>query len=117
MDVITIHTMQLEQPKSTDILDATIRERYVNSSRNAYTHHYVAKDDGNEIGFLSLDLSPLDEPLAVYEIFVPRHLRRGGFGTRLLRAAEDFAFEHGYSWILVIPRTMDEAFPQATLEA
>ena len=108
---------ELSQPNPEQIADPDIRNRYVNSSRNAYTQHYLVTDEDREIGFLSLDLSPLDEPLVVYEIFVPSGLRRNGLGTRLLRAAEEVAYGLGYKWTLIVPKTMDDAFPQADLEA
>jgi GNAT superfamily N-acetyltransferase len=89
----------------------------VNSSRNAYTQHYIVTDEGSEIGFLSLDLAPPDEPLVIYEIFVPNGRRGNGLGTHMLRAAEEVAYSLGYKWTLVIPKTMDDAFPQTDLEA
>lgn len=64
-----------------------------------------------------MDLGPLDEPLVIYELFVPRRLRRNGFGTRVLAFAEQKARALGYEWTLIIPRTMDDAFPQADLES
>jgi len=113
----TIRAMELCQSNPEEIVDLGIRERYVNSSRSCYTQHYVIKDDGCEVGFLSLDLAPLDEPLVIYEVFVPRHLRRNGLGTKLLKVAEQTARSLGYEWTLIIPKTMDDAFPQANLEA
>jgi len=109
--------MRLEQPKPEDIINEEIRYRYVNNSRNSYTRHYLVKDGDREVGFLSLDFSPLDEPLVIYEVFVPRNLRKRGLGTMLLRAAEETAREHGYEWILVVPMTMDSVFSQADIEA
>ncbi len=109
--------MELEQPNPEDIRDEDIRDRYVNSSRNCYTQHYLATQEGQELGFLSLDFPPTDEPLVIYEIFVPPKSRRMGLGTSLLQAAEEMARRHGYEWSLVIPKTMDEVFPQDKLEA
>lgn len=108
--------MDLFQPKSDDIKDLEIRDRYIKSSRNEFTQHYVIKDDGAEVGFLSLDLNPLDQPLVIYEIFVPRHLRRRGFGTQLLELAERQAHDLGYEWALIIPKSLDDTFPQSDLE-
>lgn len=109
--------MELYQPQVEEIVDPDIRERYENSSRNCYTQHFVARDEGREVGFLSLDLGPLDEPFVIYELFVPRHLRRNGFGTKLLAIAEQKASSLGYEWTLIIPRTMDDVFSQADLES
>lgn len=108
--------MELYQPQSEDVVDPDIRERYENSSRNCYTQHFVAHVEGREMGFLSLDLGPLDEPFVIYELFVPRHLRRNGFGAKLLEVAEQKASTLGYEWTLIIPKTMDDVFSQTDLE-
>lgn len=108
--------MEINQPKPEDIADVDIRERYLSSTRNCYTQHYIVWEGGQEVGFLSLDLGPLEGPLVIYELFVPRRLRRSGLGAKLLKAAEQTARELGYEWTLVIPKTMDDAFPQTDLE-
>jgi GNAT superfamily N-acetyltransferase len=109
--------MELEQPNPEDILDEEIRARYVDSSRGGYTQHYLVNEDDHEVGFLSLDLLPVDQEFVIYEIFVPRRLRRKGLGNRILKRAEEMARRKGYEWSLVIPKTMDEEFSQDKLEA
>lgn len=109
--------MESEQLNPENILDEEIRARYVDSSPGEYTQHYLVKEDDQEVGFLSIDLLPVDQEFVIYEIFVPRYLRRRGWGTRLLNHAEEMARKRGYEWSLVIPKTMDEEFSQDKLEA
>ena len=43
-------------------------------------------------------------------------MRRRGFGGRLLQAAEEMARSLGYKSALLVPKSLDKAFPQRALE-
>ena len=89
-----------------------IRERARVTSKGSLTKLYAAWEDGQEVALLSLEYYPHDEfpeskyprseypqtaRLAIYELYVPEHLRERGIGTRALAAAERHARELGLS--------------------
>jgi len=99
-----------------EISDPEIRARDVTSSRCAHTRHFIAIEAGSEVGLLSVDLLPTDERFVIYEIFVPTALRRRGIGGILLQTAEGMAKDWGYESTLLVPKSLDNAFEQRTLE-
>jgi GNAT superfamily N-acetyltransferase len=108
--------MELTEVANEQISDPEIRNRDARSSRNNYTRHFLATESGSEVGLLSIDINQKEERLVIYEIFVPTALRRRGIGTRLLAAAEKLALDLGYNSTLLVPKTLDKAFPQKSIE-
>jgi GNAT superfamily N-acetyltransferase len=108
--------VEIVETTKKQIADPEIRDRDATSSRCAYTRHFLATEAGSEIGLLSVDLPPTEEPFVIYEIFVPTVMRRRGFGGRLLQAAEEMARSLGYKSALLVPKSLDKAFPQRALE-
>lgn len=108
--------MELIEINNQEIANPEIRNRDAMSSRCAYTRHFLAVESGLEVGLLSIDIPPSEEQLIIYEIFVPTALRRHGIGTRLLAAAEEMTRDLGYETVLLVPKTLDQAFAQQMLE-
>ena len=75
-----------------------IRARASASSKARHTRHYVVWQEGLTVAFLSLDLIPNVEYLVVYELFVPRALRRQGVGSRVLAEVERTLASHTPAW-------------------
>lgn len=92
-----------------------IRNRAKSRSRAMSTHHYVAKESGNEIGFVAIDANQNVEHLVLYEIFVPPNLRLKGIGTKLLVEVEAMAKELGYKKVTVNPEPFEQDYPKSKL--
>ena len=75
-------------PASQLIEDPGLRERAELQIANSYTRHYLIRENGKELAFLSLDFYPHPDPLFIYEMFVSSGVRCQGVGTRLLREIE-----------------------------
>jgi GNAT superfamily N-acetyltransferase len=107
--------MELLEATLEQIADEKIRERWKHAGQNS--RRFVAKEKGYEVGFLAVDVIPDHEHFIIYEIYVLALFRRRGIGMELLKAAENLAREHGYTWSLVTARTLSEDFSQLDLEA
>lgn len=106
----------LEQvTNSEDLVDEEIKNRAISSSKAKYTKHYVAKENGNEIGFISLDVNPNVEYLVLYEVFVPHNLRKKGYGSRLLAEVESMAKNLKYRKVTVNPEPFERDYPKNNL--
>jgi GNAT superfamily N-acetyltransferase len=106
-----------EVVSGNQVLDAETRQWEANGSRTEYTHHYVAHDDGVEVGFLSADICPELEYFVIYTVFVPPRLRRRGIGSQILRAAEALGKKLGYRKVLLNPHSLADEFLQKELES
>ncbi len=82
-----------------DSPDLEIRQRIPLSSKGKRTRQFVARRDGVEIGFVSIDEIPEMSCLALCELFVPTRLRGSGFGRSLLNAVEARAHARGYEFV------------------
>jgi GNAT superfamily N-acetyltransferase len=111
--------MDLIETNNIEIKDPEIRERDLESSRSNYTHHYIAMEDGKEVGLLSVDFgNEWEKHFIIYELFVPPALRKSGYGNGILNAAETLAIDCGYQSTLLVARSMDKKwFKQKKLEA
>lgn len=98
-----------------DLRDEEIKERVALNSKAKNTKHYVAKEKNYDVGFVSLDINPDIEYLILYEIFVPRHLRKKGYGSRLLAEIEGLAANLGYKKVSVNPKPFEEDRTRAQL--
>jgi GNAT superfamily N-acetyltransferase len=96
-----VDVSEISGPLEIDNLE--LRERAQVSTKNQYTKHYVVKEGAQEVAFLSLDLYPGTEYLALYELFVAASERRKGVGSKVLGHAEDLGRNLGYRIITVTP--------------
>ena len=80
-----------------------IHERIRQSTKSLHTKHFVAVEQNNELGFVSLDFWPEKEFVVIYELFVPSGLRGKGIGRRIMIAIERFAVEQGRHYIRLNP--------------
>jgi GNAT superfamily N-acetyltransferase len=95
-----------------------IQRRARNGSKAKITKHYAAYEGSQEVAFVALDRHPQDsERLTLYEMFVPRALRRNGIGTRLLKEIERIARDEGYSSVHLCPEPLDAAYSREGLIA
>src|SRR5579872_7415191 len=98
--------MELEEILVDDqVLDEEIRLWHTKGSRIVFTHHYLARENGTEVGFLSVDIEPEAEYFVLYKLFVPTHLRKQGIATRILKASEELGRRLGYRKVLLHART------------
>jgi predicted GNAT family acetyltransferase len=98
-----------------DLVNLEIRNRAISSSKAKNTKHYVAKESGNEVGFVAIDANPNVEYLVLYEVFVPRNLRKKGFGSKLLAEVESMAKNLGYRKVTVNPEPFEQDHPKGQL--
>jgi GNAT superfamily N-acetyltransferase len=111
--------MELIETVGIEVKDPEIRERD-EKGRGRNTHHYLAMDDGKEVGLLSADFDNEweSEHFVIYELFVPKALRKGGYANHILQAAEEMAIERGYKKTLLVAKALDkDSFEQGALEA
>jgi GNAT superfamily N-acetyltransferase len=92
-----------------------VRERARTSSKRPCTRHYSVLVNDEEVGFVALDIVPGIECLILYEIFVPKGMRRNGLGSRLLIRVESLAREMGYPKISLTPWPLEPCFPESQL--
>lgn len=90
------------------IKDPGLRARASQKSTNKDTQHYIIRENGKELVFLSLDFHPHPDALFIYEIFVSSSVRGQGVGTRLLREIENLARRNGYSNIGLNAHPLDD---------
>ena len=98
-----------------DLVNGEIRNRARSSPKAKNTKHYVAKENGNEIGFVAIDANPNVEYLVLYELFVPRNLRKRGYGSTLLAAVESMAKNLKYRKVIVNPEPFEQDYPKSQL--
>jgi GNAT superfamily N-acetyltransferase len=111
--------MELVQIQSTDeIADEELRKRHAKHANFTITRHFLARRDGQDAGYLAVDINPHDEKyFVVYELFVPKRLRNQGIATWMLEMAEKMGAGLGYPEALIHPKTLDDQFSQEDLEA
>jgi GNAT superfamily N-acetyltransferase len=97
--------------------DPEIRQRIPLSSNGKRTKQFVARRDGVEIGFVSMDEIPEMRCLALCELFVPTRLRGSGFGRLLLNTVEARAHAQGYESVTLSPWPLELGFPTQRLAA
>ena len=106
----------LEDVKNPEVLvNEEIRSRAISSPKAKNTKHYVAKENGNEIGFIAIDVNPNVEYLVLYEVFVPRKLRKKGYGSTLLAEVESIAKNLKYKKVTVNPEPFERDYPKSQL--
>lgn len=94
-----------------------LRTRARESPKSPKTIHYRALADGVEVAFISLDRWPEPEvsQMVVYEIFVPRDMRRKGIGSAALTEIEKVAILEGFHKMHLRPYPLDPETNQAKL--
>lgn len=97
--------------------DPEVRERATTSSKSRCTKHFLIRKDKVEVGFLSIDTIPEVEYLVVYEIFVPRALRKRGVGSEILREAENIGRQLGYKRVNLTPCPLEFGYSPQELIA
>jgi GNAT superfamily N-acetyltransferase len=107
--------MELVKAEWGTISNEEIRDRFLRTRPAQCTECYVAIEKGAEVGFLAVDPIPENPEFIIYTLFVPNALRRQGFGTRLLEAAEQLGRDYGYHTALLSPRPLDSAIPKRQL--
>ena len=98
------------------IQSGELQRRAATRSTGKHTRHFIAMENSTEVAFVSLDLLPVDEALAIYEIYIPAGLRGHGIGNKLMDEIEAMAKEQGYSKVRLAARPMGE-FAQPRLAA
>ena len=98
------------------INNGELRKRAASRSTGKYTRHFVAMENFRELAFISLDLLPVNDALAIYELYIPTNLRGHGIGGKLLDAIETMARQQGYSKVRLAARPMAD-FSQPQLAA
>lgn len=97
------------------LVNEEIRNRAISSPKVKNTRQYVAKENGIEIGFISIDAHPNVDNLVLYEVFVPRNLRKKGYGSKLLVEAERMAKNLKYRKVTVNPEPFERDYPKKQL--
>jgi len=98
-----------------DLVNEEIRSRAISSSKAKNTKHYVAKENGCEIGFVAIDANPKVEYLVLYEVYVLRNLRKRGYGSTLLAEVEGMAKNLKYRKVTVNPEPFEQDYPKSQL--
>ncbi|MFB6417743.1 GNAT family N-acetyltransferase [Bradyrhizobium tunisiense] len=97
--------------------DLEIGQRILLSSKGPRTKQFIARRDGLEIGFVSMDELPEIDCLALCELFISKRLRGSGLGRLLLEAVEARAREQGYEWVTLSPWPLESSFAVERLVA
>jgi len=90
-----------------------IKNRTIQSKKNDWSIHYLVKDNGTEIAFLSLDLMPMSPPIRknnlifIYELFVITSKRRNGYGNKILDWVFDKAKKESFYEVWCEPNPFD----------
>jgi GNAT superfamily N-acetyltransferase len=103
----------LEKPDQAR--NSEIRQRAEHVGHAGYTRHFVALDQGQEVAFVALDFYPAGDPLWLYDLHVPKEIRRSHVGTRVLQAVEVLAHKYGYEAVNLHPKSLDKDFPDEKL--
>lgn len=105
--------IELEKPDQAR--NSEIRQRAEHVGHAGYTRHFVALDQGQEVAFVALDFYPPGDPLWLYDLHVPKKIRRSHVGTRVLQAVEVLAHKYGYAAVNLHPKSLDKDFPDEKL--
>jgi GNAT superfamily N-acetyltransferase len=97
--------------------DPEIRQHMSSSKRARFTKHFIARRDGNDVGFVTIDTNPGVDYLVLYELFVPARLRGAGLGASLLVEVERCAAAEGYERVTLSPSPLELGFPAVRLVA
>ncbi|WP_027571499.1 GNAT family N-acetyltransferase [Bradyrhizobium sp. WSM1743] len=97
--------------------DTEIAQRILSSSKGRRTTQFIARRNGLEIGFVSMDELPEMNCLTLCELFVPTRLRGLGLGRLLLEAIEACASERGYEQVTLSPWPLELGFSPKRLAA
>jgi hypothetical protein len=89
------------------IQNKEIKSRTVQSSQNAYTRHYLVKDNNNEVAFLSLDLMYDRKILFLYELFVITSERKKGNAYKIIDSVFEFAKNESFEKVYLDPHPFD----------
>lgn len=103
----------VELADAAEVKTPELRERAIRSPRAQYTGQYLALDGSTEKAFVALDLEP--ERVVVYEIWVPRPLRRQGVARSVLEQIERLVTDRGYSEVFLRPEPLEPDVDKALL--
>lgn len=84
-----------------------LRERFKGIAKSKKTICYRAIHEGREVAFVALDRWPELNQMVLYELFVPRDIRRQDFGTAVLGEVERIAQQEGFLTVRVSPQPLD----------
>ncbi len=110
--------IQLIKIEAEDCFESPeLRTRARESSKSPKTIHYRVLVDDVEAAFVSLDRWPEPEvsQMVVYEIFVPRDMRRKGIGSVVLAEVENVAILEGFHKMHLRPYSLDRETEQTKL--
>ncbi len=110
---MTIELVEIEQPDCFEALELQRRAQDMRSSDR--TTCYQALSDGREVAFVALDRWPELDRMVLYEMFVPRRLRRQGYGGAVLNAVEHAALKESFSAVRVTPQPLDDDMSREAL--
>jgi GNAT superfamily N-acetyltransferase len=96
-----------------EFINPELRAIARHSKRGPRTTWYRVLVDGREVAFVAIDR--LRRHVVLLQIFVPRHLRGKGIGSRVLRTVESLARSEGYDSVRVWPRPLDRSVDPASL--
>lgn len=105
--------LRFERLVFENVISQDIRSR-AEFARGQRTSQYLAYEDNEEVGFLSVDRFETDS-LDICALFVLRTQRGKCIGTRLLEFAEKIAREESFPCIKLNARPMDDDIDKAKL--
>jgi len=106
----------IEVSNDLQISSIEIKQRIEQSLKNSYTRHYLVKDNGDEIAFMSLDLMHDRKLLYLYELFVLIPKRRMGHAYGILDLVFEYAIKESFEEIYVDPHPFDGTIPLKDLK-
>lgn len=112
-----IVNIRLVKVTSNDELDEPeLCQRFRVSTKSRKTVSYRALREQCEVAFVAIDRWPEIERLVLYELFVPRHLRKQNVGSAVLRVVEQMAAEEGFAAVRLYPNSLEMPADQTSLE-
>jgi GNAT superfamily N-acetyltransferase len=105
----------VELESNQDVENAEIRQRAMLRRIAPASKHFLGYKDGKQVVFISLDLRPDLHAVSLYEIFVPKAMRRNGVGAEALGYVADLSQKWGFERVLVLPTPFEQDFPKEKL--
>jgi GNAT superfamily N-acetyltransferase len=107
--------IDLRETDSAEDFSTPLLKNRATKPKQPITKYYVATSDGQEVGFVALDVPEDKSYLCIYELIVNPMVRRRGFGSEIVRKCYQMAKSFGCKKICLRPRPVEEGISEEHL--
>ena len=108
----------LKELKTNDVIQSNeLKIRETESTKSKKTTHYLGVSQGKEVAFVSIDRWPELDQFVLYELYIPKSLRRKGVGKLVLTEIEFIAKKEGFHSVKLKPHPLDSDINERDLIA